>query len=538
MKVIDNLLRARKAVRLYPDRNPVKEAAIDDLYQELLKLLSYQDRISFEIRQNAILFEMEEVFKPVSPESDMTFFLYRDGIREITFRKGLARDEVLGFVNVLSMDFGREESVEDVVTRLWERDFRHIRCIISEPGLFRTGQSQGDIFPDRQAAVDFSAELARAYRDAVIGGYKTDIGPDSVEFSDEELLSLRRDVDSNSMDRTGKLLAIALELFLLAESGEFGSLEISMKQVVEYALARKKLDVLADFFIRVKAAYMDNAADPNFRRSLERIFSFFSSERFLMKVGYMLDEGLRLDEETSEKFTHLLDARAVPVLIRLLGYLDTISARKTVVNLLAAVGAADFPALIRALTDNRWYVVRNMVTVLRLIGDRQAKSHLFDIFDHKDGRVRREAIKALAELGGNEAIGLIRNALDDPDISVRQFALGALSNLEAESAKRLLVEKVSSKKFRDCSYSEKKDYYCALLRYGGEDLVSFLVCMLLKRRFFGRAANDENRAAIAYCVGINYDKAFLPFLRMIEGRGSELLQHTVSGAIKKIEGGA
>ncbi len=534
-KVIEYLLRARKAVRLYPDRSPVTEKAVDDLYQGIMRLLSVQDRIAFEIRQDSILFEIEEIFRSDSAENDMAHFLFRDGLREISFRKGLTIDEVLGLVHVLSIDFVSEFAVEDVVTRIWEKNFSHIRCIIYEPGLFDPIESRDSLQSFPLDAAGLSDELKRVYRNAVARRDEICTLTDTIEFTDEELLSLRRDVDNNRIDRTGKVLAIALELLLLAKTEDFGPLEAGMKQAVEYALARRKLDVLADFFIRVKAAYMDGTRDSDFSRSLQHIFSFFSSEKFLIKVGSALDEGVRLDEDTFEKFTRLLDGSSVPGLIRLLGYLDTIAARKTVMNLLAAIGSADLPALTAALHDGRWYVVRNIVIVLRRIGDRQAKKHLLSILDHKDGRVRREAIKAMAQLGGNEAFDLIRNALDDPDISVRQFALGSLSRLEAVLAKRLLLEKVTDRAFRDRDYAEKREFYCALLSYEDADVVRLLGNMLLKETFFKRAANEESRAAIAHCAGMHKNSAFLPFLRMIEYRGSEFLQHSVSEAIRKIE---
>jgi hypothetical protein len=175
------------------------------------------------------------------------------------------------------------------------------------------------------------------------------------------------------------------------------------------------------------------------------------------------------------------------------------------------------------------------VIVLRRIGDGQAKSHLMGILAHKDGRVRREAIKAMAELGGNEAVDLLWRALDDPDISVRQFALGSLSKIDADRAKRLLIEKVNGRGFRDRGYAEKREFYCALLSYEGEDVINLLGDKLLKEKFFGRTANDENRAAIAHCAGMRKNKAFLSFLYRIENSGSELLRQSVSESIRKIE---
>jgi|WetSurMetagenome_2_1015567.scaffolds.fasta_scaffold04521_2 hypothetical protein len=533
-KSIDYLLRARKAVRLYPDRNPMTDKAIDDFYHELLKLLSIQDRVAFEIRQDSIMFEMDEVFKAASADSNIAYFLYRDGIREISFRKGLTRDEALGLVNVLSIDFGREAAVEDLGSGIWEQDFRHIRCIIYDPFLSDRSESTFPVKQDSLKAGDLSAELERIYIDAVSKVDETSTMPDEIQLNDEELLLLRMDTDNNRSDRTGKILAISLDLFLLADAKEYSSLETDMKQAVEYALANGKLDVLADFFIRVKAVYMDSSQASDFRRSLANIFSFFSSERFLMRLGAMLDEGMRLKNDTFEKFVQLLGGESTPVLVSLLGYLDTISARKTVVNLLAAVGSSNMTALTDALSDSRWYVVRNMVIVIRRIGDRQVKDHLLQMLDHRDGRVRREAICALAELEGNEAADMLRRALDDTDISVRQCAFGALRNLNAETAKRLLVEKVTGRKFGNMGYAEKREYYSALLRYSDDDVVQLLGRMLLRKSFFRRAANDENRAAIAHCAGAQRVRELLPFLISIENTGSEILQNNVGAAISRI----
>jgi HEAT repeat protein len=533
--VIEFLLRARKAVRLYPDQSPVTENAIKELYQEIMKLLSLQDRIAFEVREDSVLFEMEEVFKSGSAENDIANFLFRDGIREISFRKGLTLDEVLRLVHVTSMDFGYETAVEDAVTRIWDQDFSHIRCIIYEPTLFDSPGSKDAVVEERRRGGDFSAELKRVYKDAAGKGDEECIAPDVMDLSDRDLLELKKEVDNSKLDRTGRLLTITLELFLLAEPDEYYKLETAMKQAVEYTLSKKKLDVLADFFIRVKTAYMDYSRDPVFKRSLLRIFSYFSSEKFLIHVGSLLDEGFRLDDDTFKKLTQLLDARSIPVLIRLLGYMDTISARKTVVNMLVVLGSADMSALTAALYDSRWYVVRNMVIVLRRIGDSQAKRHLLAITEHKDARVRREAVKALAEIGCNEVTELLRRALDDPDLSVRQFALGSLSNIDRDLAKELLFHKIRSRKFHALGYAEKRDYYTTLMQFGGSDVIRYLSSMLMKESFFNSSRNAENRAAIAYCMGVKGAKEFLPGLLRISNHKNGLLRRIAQEAIRKIE---
>jgi HEAT repeat protein len=488
--------------------------------------------------QDVILFELEEIFHSASQENNISLFLFRDGIREVTFKKGLTRNEVLGFVHVVSSGGAHEVTGEDIVTRMWEHDFKHIRCIVYETEILTTagpGESAGVSGPDTK---NFASELFRAHQDALSKKEGGSAVPDIMEFSDKDLILLKKEIDSNPADKTGKLLAVALELFLLAETKEeCGEIETITKKALDYALDKGQVDVLADFFINVKMAYMDTARGARFRENLSRIFSFFSSERFLAKVGSLLDEGLRLDDETFGKLTRLLDKSSIPVLITLLGYLDTISARKTIVNMLSFIGKSDVSAITECLGDGRWYVVRNIVIVLRNIGNTLAKRHLLNIVDHKDPRVRRETVKALARISGSDAIDILDKALDDRDQSVRQTSLGAITELGIMPAKKILLKRVQSGSFLSRDYEEKKDYFRALLSFNDDDVHELFGKILLKTSPFRKMKNDENRAALAYSIGVKGDRAYLPFLYKLDDSKNELLQRAAAEAIRKIEHG-
>ncbi len=128
-KVIESLLRARRSARIYPDNSPVTVKAVNELYANLLKLLFFQDRISFEIMPDVIHFELEEVFHAASNENNISGLLFSDGVMELVFKKGLMREEVAAFVQVLSADPERVGAGDDVVTRMWGNDSKNIRLI-------------------------------------------------------------------------------------------------------------------------------------------------------------------------------------------------------------------------------------------------------------------------------------------------------------------------------------------------------------------------------------------------------------------------
>ncbi|HMK60118.1 MAG TPA: HEAT repeat domain-containing protein [Dissulfurispiraceae bacterium] len=532
-KVIENLFRARKAVRIYPVNSPVTNKYIEDLYAELLRLLQFQEKIAFDVSLDEIHFELEEIYRSESQENNVPLILFRDGVREVIFKKGLTKDEVTRFVAIISRD--TERGGDDLVTKIWDQDFNHIRCIVYEPDIFEMSSDEEFSSREDSLSIELSSELGRAHSDAVLRQPDEQIGYNA-EFTDAELLTLKKDIELNRADKTERLFAIILELFLLAETEiEYNEIESIMKKAVELALEARKIDVLADFFINVKKAYVDASNDLRFKTNLSNIFSFFSSERFLVKVGSMLDGGVRISDETRGKLVGLMDKGSIPNLISILGYLETISARKAVVNILGEVGKADVNEVTRGLTDGRWYVIRNVVIALRKIGDRQAKRELLAILDHQDARVRREVVKSLAELGGNELRGVLNTALEDPDLSVRLTALGAVPSLGDSSAKSFMKNAVRSRRFLKRDYEEKKEYYNALLRYDSEDVLYLLEQKLRKRSLFGKARNEENKAAIAYSIGTKRDKRLLPCLQKLADCKNEALRQTVTDAIRNIE---
>lgn len=106
--------------------------------------------------------------------------------------------------------------------------------------------------------------------------------------------------------------------------------------------------------------------------------------------------------------------------------------------------AAEMPdpgaaAVISRLADERWFVVRNLLTILARSGDRAAYPALTRLVRHPEDQVRRELVRSLVACGGAEAVPeLTRLALDD-DVGVRTAAIGALGAMRETAAARALA---------------------------------------------------------------------------------------------------
>ena len=109
------------------------------------------------------------------------------------------------------------------------------------------------------------------------------------------------------------------------------------------------------------------------------------------------------------------------------------AARRALVHALTFLGAAAMGPVTNLIRRPEWYVVRNALTVLPHVGDADALSKLEPCLSHDDGRVRREAVLALAKL--DQADGrLVIRLMSDPEPDVRASAIMVAGTLKVHEA--------------------------------------------------------------------------------------------------------
>ena len=169
-------------------------------------------------------------------------------------------------------------------------------------------------------------------------------------------------------------------------------------------------------------------------------------------VGELMDEdvlarmvvalGSTRDEEEREAliraFVRLGDSVA-EVIADALTITEDRLARKTYVAALAAFGSVGAQAVERMLRDSSWFVVRNGVAVLGAVGEQSVIEPLTATLANQHAGVRRETVRSLAKIGGENAGLLVSSMLGDSDAMVRVEAARAVSALKVERAYKQLV---------------------------------------------------------------------------------------------------
>jgi HEAT repeat protein len=231
-------------------------------------------------------------------------------------------------------------------------------------------------------------------------------------------------VDSVADDILHRQLARTL-LELLDSRGKSGNPEPVLERLE--SLFRGFLETNA--FIEA-LEIVDRLRELGFERSLER----------LADVETIRDLVERMHESPPEtaaviqKLTERMGLAASHMLLVALAEEDKMGRRRRLFDFAVSLGPAIVPAATRFLADDRWFVVRNVIILLRSVNDRTSLPEIRRVAQHPDLRVRMEAIKSLLALDPTVPRDLLDAAILDPDPKLAETAISLVGNYGIKEA--------------------------------------------------------------------------------------------------------
>jgi hypothetical protein len=229
-----------------------------------------------------------------------------------------------------------------------------------------------------------------------------------------------------------------------------------------------------------------------------------------------------------------LGEKGALIITRKLCAIDDLFSRKSMAVALKRIGNAALPSVISLLRDERWYVVRNMISLLGDIGSTDCLAHLSRAINHTDTRVRKETVRSLAKIGGHECEQILIGLLNDKDPAIVLKAITALKECRSRQAVQPLIELVSA---RDPFFKQlelKKEALRAIGRIGDRRATPHLSGLLALNKWFGGKKWEELKIETAEALGRLGDQKALPALRR-GASGSGRLAAVSREAINSIE---
>ncbi|HYQ96454.1 MAG TPA: HEAT repeat domain-containing protein [Candidatus Eisenbacteria bacterium] len=560
---IQALVRTLKAYRMYLPNNPTLHKFQGDLEARTWSCLKEIGDIVLNVQQFDLLFEDYSVYHNAAREESLAFRFFTDGVRQITFREGLEPQELRGVLEVLKKATDPTQGQDDVVTLLWERDFRHIEYVHI---------SIDDIIEGSEAAKDYEHEegaieggipwpmTMAAEEDAPVGNPgetilersddwnpKAPVAPSwdesmGVQFSLSEQESKALN-DSIRVEEQRPLLTEVLEIvaaILTSEEEPTSFLESAsaFQKFIELALEEGDLARANQLLSRLRTIAAQRAEKRSeFRGLAEQVIREIGRPSFLGQFAPILNAHPELDPGLLTNFLVQIGPTAAGAVCDLLGQVNHMKHRRALCEALAISCKDDVDVLISRLGDPRWYVIRNVVYVLGRIAHQGVERALDRALHHEDVRVRKEAVRALGNIESPTSRAFLVSAFRDQDASVRIQAALTLAQRRDDRAAQSIWSAITGPEFARRDQSERRVFFEALGKSGSDSLVPRLSEMLTKGGLF-RGTNEEERLNSALALAwLGTPKAIEVLNRELQGK-REQIRKAVETALETVRNAA
>jgi HEAT repeat protein len=153
------------------------------------------------------------------------------------------------------------------------------------------------------------------------------------------------------------------------------------------------------------------------------------------------------------------------------------------------------PQLGARLTDDRWYLVRNLVTILASTRSPIVLPFMERTLRHGDARVRRETIRGLSTIHSATAASLLVAALNDAEASNVQVTARYLGLVGAVSAAPALERVALGNGPGNRDTAVRVEAIHALAKFGSPSSIAVMRALSSRRGLFGSGPSREVREA-------------------------------------------
>jgi hypothetical protein len=455
-QIILGLTKSFKAMQMYGMNHASFRHFFEPFNQKLAEFLRENNEISLKIEKFQILHDGQVVYKEEEMDMSIAFRIFKDGIRNLTFMSGLTSDELLLFVDVIS----RPAKDWDVALGLWECNFTHITFYVVE-----AEEVLDYRVPDVPVEyVDYDEKLKQ-----LILKEKIDI--DSVIVPDldhNEVENLKKCITDEEKTAILPVVVKTLSDYLHTERSQ---------EIIEGLLEILESCVnLKDFYNARRIAYkLKDYPDVNF---VER----FENETTI--AGFRETLNVRQDEVFNEflAFLGFFGKKSIPFLMQIMPFTERSDRLNALTHRIAQMARDDPAPVIVFLKDRDTNIVRTTINILGLIKAAGIAELLEPLLYHADREIRLAVVDALINA---EQVEIVKKLITDTDVEVRIRALRMLSEHKYTEIYPVLLDRIKHDSFLTLDFAEQREIFDFLTANAGDDYVTIMQKLLMKRKWFG-----------------------------------------------------
>jgi len=498
--VVLQLSRTINTRRIHLSNNPIYQKFLGELCAKVSGYLARRGTLAFGVHRFEFQYEGEAIYNDSNQSDSLPFRLYKDGVSELAFHPGVTEEELRDLVETIHCGYEVTSAEDDVVTLLWERHFQHISYDVIDDPL------EGQTVPEPPAIETLETRVV-----PLAPSTTQDLTPEEplprekYVLTEQEVEKLRDEMATEAAwDMGFQLIDLIFEVLAVREEMEDYPLALDiMERIIRVFVRRGSFSHAARILKALRDLERDSAELPERHRALlaEAVERLGEAER-IREIGPVLERGLDGEAANFEAYLRLLPRCAVEPLLDLLGEVNLRKARRVLCEALVELIGGHLEPIVKRLDDPRWFVVRNLVYILRRSGSRSASPYLRRTMEHPHPRVREETLRAMEAIGMARSAEFLLRLLESNDDICRTWALERLAALGDSRAAERLWKLIRTREFRERTWNNKRTYFEALGRCGPPAMLPAIQTLYERRNWFEKPKDLEMRAGAAIALGL------------------------------------
>jgi len=495
--LLNSLAKALKAITFYPSDHPKRDECINMVFNQAEPLISNQELVLLWSKDACTIADKPDISSRSAIAKTLAREMLKRKLQRLIILPRLSQSDLKTFLTIMTFDPAAIYAGGGIEAEMSRAGITSIGANEVDLTLLKgLPQVEEPVVPEDAPAVQ--AEQAE---------------PEENEKAEDE----------NLPDIQFSVLGMDILIGMLkAEKNDLKFQQLA-REVIASAEELKRQDAFENLLPALDELLTVHAAES--RPITQREFIRYSIEQ--IAGGSMTTFLLDKIEERSAENENLLDRLCSAIgqtlaypLIQRLCVAESLHARKTIAIALTNSGEAAIPALLPMLKDERWYVVRNMVTILVEIGSAETVNALEQAAGHPEPKVRKEVIKSFLKINTPAIENTLISLIADENEDVVRQAIFSLGAIRSKAAVRPLLEIVTASDVFLKELPLKKQALVALGRIGDWQATAALMDLIGIRGWLAHGRWQELKIAVAKTLGHLGDETALPLLKKMARRST------------------
>jgi len=511
--LLNSLAKALKAITFYPSDHPQREECITMVFKQAEPLIINQELVLLWSKDACTLADKPEINNRSATAKTLAREMLKRKLQRLIILPRLSQSDLKAFLTIMTLD----------PAAIYEGG--GIEAEMSRAGITTIGANEVDLTLLKGLQQEEESEVPE------------DASADQADQEEPEDEQAEEEEPEELPDIQFSVLGMDILIGMLkAEKNDLKFQQLA-REVIASAEELKRQEAFEtllpalDDLLAVHAAESRPATQKEFiRYAIEQIAGGPMTTFLLDKI----EERSAENENFLDRLCSTIGQTLAYPLIQRLCVAESLHARKTIAIALTSSGEAAIPAIIPMLKDERWYVVRNMVTILGEIGSAETVNALQLTAKHPEPKVRKEVIKSFLKINTQAIENTLISLIDDEDEDVVRQAIFSLGAIRSKAAVRPLLDIVTASDIFLKELPLKKQALAAIGRIGDKQATTVLMDLIGIMGWLAPGRWQELKIAIAKTLGHLGDETAIPLLKKI-GRRSTPLGVACSDAADNLE---